>query len=85
MQAGQVPSRRRGVPLFARFLVDSGGRFSRVILTTVPKVFTSETLRRIEAVTGNLKDRGDITVIVHDAFFVAGSLDVCTGYAKVRI
>lgn len=64
------------VPMFARFLVDSGGRFSRVILTTVPKVFTNETLRRIEAVTGNLNDRGDITVIVHDAFFVAGSLDV---------
>jgi PTS system nitrogen regulatory IIA component len=64
------------MPVFASFLADSPSRFCRMIMATVPKVFTNEAIRRVEAVTGHLDDRKDITVIVQDVFLMAGTLGV---------
>jgi PTS system nitrogen regulatory IIA component len=64
------------LPVFASFLSDDPGQFSRVIFATLPKRLTNEALRRIEAVTGPLNDRRDIAVIVHDVFLMAGKLGV---------
>jgi PTS system nitrogen regulatory IIA component len=64
------------VPVFASFLADSPTQFSRMVLATVPKALTNETLRRIESVTGRLDDRNDVAVIVQDVFLMAGTLGV---------
>jgi nitrogen PTS system EIIA component len=63
-------------PVFASFLTDSPSQFCRMILATVPKVFTNEAIRRVEAVTGHLDDRKDVAVIVQDVFLMAGTLGV---------
>lgn len=64
------------LPVFASLLSDGPNQFSRVILATVNHAMTNELLRRIEAVTGPLAQRTDVSVIVQDVFLVAGSLAV---------
>jgi PTS system nitrogen regulatory IIA component len=64
------------LPVFASFLSDGPGQFSRVIFASVPKRLTNEAIRRIEAVTGPLDDREDVAVIVQDVFLMAGTLGV---------
>jgi len=64
------------LPVFASFLSNGPGQFSRVIFATVPKHLTNEVIRRIEAVTGPLDDRKDIAVIIQDVFLMTGTLGV---------
>lgn len=61
-------------PLFARLLRDEAGGFCRMILLTIDRRLTNETLRRIETTTGHLDERNDVLVTVTNLAFAAGSL-----------
>lgn len=64
------------MPLFAGFWNDKASEFCKVILATVDKQDTNETIRRIEQQTGPLDARTDILLTVQELFYCAGSLDV---------
>ena len=62
------------LPLFATFWTDRPASFSRLIVALVDKKLTNETVRRIEAVTGDLKQQSGVLVLVQDLFYCEGSL-----------
>lgn len=64
------------MPLFAGFWSDKNADFCKVILATVDKQDTNETIRRIEQHTGSLDERDDILLTVQELFYCAGSLDI---------
>jgi PTS system nitrogen regulatory IIA component len=64
------------MPLFADFWSDKKHPFCKVILATVEKGLTNETLRRIEALTGCLSDRNDVLVTIQELSYWAGSIQV---------
>ena len=64
------------MPLFAGFWADKQEEFCKVILATVDKKDTNETIRRIEQEVGCLDDRNDILLTVQELFYCAGSLNV---------
>jgi PTS system nitrogen regulatory IIA component len=64
------------MPLFADFWSDKKHPFCKVILATVEKGLTNETLRRIEALTGCLNDRDDVLVTIQELAYWAGSIQV---------
>ena len=64
------------MPLFASFWSDKNTEFCKVILATVDKQDTNETIRRIEQHTGSLDERDDILLTVQELFFCAGNLNI---------
>ena len=64
------------MPLFADFWSDKKHPFCKVVLATVDKGLTNETLRRIESVTGPLTERNNILVTIQELSYWAGSLQV---------
>jgi len=64
------------MPLFAGFWNDNASDFCKVILATVDKQDTNETIRRIEQQTGSLDDRNDILLTVQELFYCAGNLSI---------
>jgi PTS system nitrogen regulatory IIA component len=62
-------------PLFADIWRDNPSRFCQVIVATVSKSISNETIRRIERSTGSLAKRSDVMVVVQDVFYYAGSID----------
>ncbi len=64
------------MPLFAGFWSDKRAEFCKVILATVDKQDTNETIRRIEQEVGSLDERDDILLTVQELFYCAGSLNV---------
>jgi len=64
------------MPLFASFWSDKSADFCKVILATVDKQDTNETIRRIEQRTGSLDGRDDILLTVQELFYCAGSLNI---------
>ncbi|MCF7847212.1 MAG: PTS sugar transporter subunit IIA [Kiritimatiellales bacterium] len=64
------------MPLFAGFWSDKRTEFCKVILATVDKQDTNETIRRIEASTGSLDERDDILLTVQELFYCAGGLNI---------
>ncbi|WP_372794394.1 PTS sugar transporter subunit IIA [Pontiella sp.] len=64
------------MPLFAGFWSDKHTEFCKVILATVDKNNTNETIRRIEQEVGSLDERDDILLTVQELFYCAGSLNV---------
>jgi hypothetical protein len=64
------------MPLFAGFWNDKASDFCKVILATVDKQDTNETIRRIEQHTGSLDERTDILLTVQELFYCAGSLNI---------
>ncbi len=64
------------MPLFASFWSDKHAEFCKVILATVDKKDTNETIRRIEQEVGSLDDRNDVLLTVQELFYCAGSLNV---------
>ena len=64
------------MPLFAGFWSDKNTDFCKVILATVDKQDTNETIRRIEQHTGSLDERDDILLTVQELFYCAGSLNI---------
>ena len=64
------------MPLFAGFWSDKQTEFCKVILATVDKKDTNETIRRIEQEVGSLDERNDILLTVQELFYCAGSLNI---------
>lgn len=64
------------MPLFAGFWSDKPSDFCKVILATVDKKDTNETIRRIEQKIGSLDDRSDILLTVQELFYCAGNLNI---------
>ncbi len=64
------------MPLFAGFWSDKHTEFCKVILATVDKRDTNETIRRIEQEVGSLDERDDILLTVQELFYCAGSLNI---------
>ena len=64
------------MPLFAGFWSDKQAEFCKVILATVDKKDTNETIRRIEQGVGSLDERDDILLTVQELFYCAGSLNI---------
>jgi PTS system nitrogen regulatory IIA component len=64
------------MPLFAGFWSDKHSEFCKVILATVDKRDTNETIRRIEQEVGSLDERDDILLTVQELFYCAGSLNI---------
>jgi len=64
------------MPLFAGFWNDKSSDFCKVILATVDKQDTNETIRRIEQHTGSLDERIDILLTVQELFYCSGSLNI---------
>ncbi len=64
------------MPLFASFWSDKNSDFCKVILATVDKKDTNETIRRIEQHTGSLDERDDILLTVQELFYCSGALDI---------
>lgn len=64
------------MPLFAGLWSDKHTEFCKVILATVDKQDTNETIRRIEQEVGALDDRNDIILTVQELFYCAGSLNI---------
>lgn len=62
--------------LFAGFWSDKNTDFCKVILATVDKKDTNETIRRIEQTVGSLDERDDMLLTVQELFYCAGSLDI---------
>ncbi|MEA3364232.1 MAG: PTS sugar transporter subunit IIA [Candidatus Hydrogenedentes bacterium] len=62
------------VPLFRGLWDHEPGGFSHLILALVPRELTNETVRQIEAVTGNLDNRTGVMVTIQELFYSAGSL-----------
>ena len=64
------------MPLFAGFWSDKHAEFCKVILATVDKRDTNETIRRIEQHTGSLDERDDILLTVQELFYCSGNLNI---------
>jgi len=64
------------MPLFASFWSDKHTEFCKVILATVDKQDTNETIRRIEQEVGSLDERDDILLTVQELFYCGGSLNI---------
>jgi PTS system nitrogen regulatory IIA component len=64
------------MPLFAGFWSDKHTEFCKVILATVDKQDTNETIRRIEQHTGSLDERDDILLTVQELFYCSGGLNI---------
>jgi len=64
------------MPLFAGFWSDNRADFCKVILATVDKQDTNETIRRIEQHTGSLDDRDDILLTIQELFYCSGGLNI---------
>ena len=64
------------MPLFAGFWSDKQAEFCQVILATVHKRDTNETIRRIEQHVGSLDERNDILLTVQELFYCAGDLNI---------
>jgi PTS system nitrogen regulatory IIA component len=64
------------MPLFAGFWSDKPSDFCKVILATMDKKDTNETIRRIEQKIGSLDDRSDILLTVQELFYCAGNLNI---------
>ncbi len=64
------------MPLFAGFWTDKHVEFCKVILATVDKQDTNETIRRIEQEVGSLDERNDILLTVQELFYCAGNLNI---------
>jgi len=64
------------MPLFAGFWSDKHAEFCKVILASVDKKDTNETIRRIEQEVGSLDDRNDILLTVQELFYCAGNLNI---------
>ena len=64
------------MPLFAGFWSDKPSDFCKVILATVDKRDTNETIRRVEQEVGSLDERDDILLTVQELFYCAGDLNV---------
>jgi PTS system nitrogen regulatory IIA component len=64
------------MPLFAGFWSDKRTEFCKVILATVDKKDTNETIRRIEQDTGSLDERDDILLTVQELFYCSGGLNI---------
>ena len=64
------------MPLFAGFWSDKNAEFCKVILATVDKKDTNETIRQIEQKVGSLDERDDILITVQELFYCAGSLNI---------
>ncbi|MDF7801570.1 PTS sugar transporter subunit IIA [Pontiellaceae bacterium B1224] len=64
------------MPLFAGFWSDKNDDFCKVILATVDKKDTNETIRRIEQKVGSLDERDDMLLTVQELFYCAGSLNI---------
>jgi PTS system nitrogen regulatory IIA component len=62
------------MPLFAGFWSDNPHTFSRLIVATVGKSMTNETIRRIDRIAGGISNRDDLLVCVQDLFYCAGQL-----------
>lgn len=63
------------IPLFAGFWHDTKDQFNKIILAVVDKGLSNETLRRIESVTGDLKKRSGVMVVVQPISYCAGLLN----------
>lgn len=66
----------RKMPLFAGFWSDETTQFCRMIVGTVDKNLTNETIRRVEQVCGDLNNRRDVMLLVQEVFYSAGFLQV---------
>ncbi|MEN7972718.1 MAG: PTS sugar transporter subunit IIA [Verrucomicrobiota bacterium] len=64
------------MPLFAGFWSDKQSEFCKVILASVDKRDTNETIRRIEQEVGSLDERDDILLTVQELFYCAGNLNI---------
>lgn len=64
------------MPLFAGFWSDKNEEFCKVILATVDKKDTNETIRRVEQEVGSLDERDDILLTVQELFYCAGNLNI---------
>jgi PTS system nitrogen regulatory IIA component len=64
------------MPLFAGFWSDKEDEFCKVILATVNKQDTNETIRRVEQKVGSLDERNDILLTVQELFYCAGNLNI---------
>ncbi len=62
------------LPLFAGMWRDRSEQFSKLIMVVVEKKITNETIRRIEMITGPLKDRTDIILTIQEPAYIIGSL-----------
>jgi PTS system nitrogen regulatory IIA component len=76
IEAENVAAYLHRAPLFAGLLRDVAGGFCKVIVMTVDRRLTNETVRRIESVTGPLDERGDILVTVQNLTYASGHLGV---------
>ena len=63
------------MPMFAGFWTDNPRTFSRMIVALVSKGLANETIRRIERVTGDLKEQSGVMVAVQDVFYCEGALN----------
>ena len=64
------------MPLFAGFWSDKETEFCKVILATVDKQNTNETIRRVEQHVGSLDERDDLLLTVQELFYCAGNLNI---------
>ena len=64
------------MPLFAGFWSDKHSEFCKVILATVDKRDTNETIRRIEQEVGSLDERDDILLTVQELIYCSGNLNI---------
>lgn len=74
MEAENTSAYLSKMPLFAGFWTDTSRSFCRVLIASVLKSMTNETIRQIESITGDLNDSAGILVTVQDLLFSAGSL-----------
>ncbi len=64
------------MPLFVGLWSDKDLGLSHAIIAVVEKAMTNELIRRIERVTGKLDKCNQVMVVVQEAFYAAGSLEV---------
>ncbi len=62
------------MPLFAGLWSDKHRSFSKIILSLVDRRMTNEMIRRLEQITGPLKDSDKVLLAVQDIFYSGGSL-----------
>ncbi len=62
------------MPLFAGLWSDKQRSFSKIILSLVDRRMTNEMIRRLEQITGPLKDSDKVLLAVQDIFYSGGSL-----------
>ncbi len=62
------------MPLFAGLWSDKQRPFSKIILSLVDRRMTNEMIRRLEQITGPLKDSDKVLLAVQDIFYSGGSL-----------